>query len=91
MVFLTETLSKSQCSHGHMWKINKMKGYSIVNLVSKRQKNIHRYKKTNSETLTKLDHQYSPKKTYVNCELIYLCFNITGSNQTDYKTIDNSC
>ena len=43
IVFLTETVSKSQCSHGHMWKINKVKGYSNVNLVSKRQKNINKY------------------------------------------------
>ena len=43
MVFLSETVSKSQRFHSHMWKINKINGYSIVNLANKRQNNINGY------------------------------------------------
>ena len=37
--FLTMIVSKSQCSHRYIpWKINKMRGYTIVSLAWKRQK-----------------------------------------------------
>ena len=31
-----------------------------------------------------------PKKANVDCELIYLCLNITGSNKADYETLADS-
>ena len=39
LYLLTKIVSKSQCSHGRiLWKINKMRGYTVVNLAWTRRK-----------------------------------------------------